>query len=192
MEEEETHLCGRSVDRRLTSELGEMIEVRERFKEGKSPPLMGLRKKEHKETHESLRKLIVDLEIIRADSLRLERELGPRLAEITEHKMSARNLVHYLALRRQDIRPLQEQLAALGLSSLGRTESHVLGGVESLLKVTSSARRARVDTVARRRTRREFRRRQSPSARKYRCITRAAPAETQRPHYGDDAARGGR
>ncbi len=112
-----------------------MIEVRERFKEGRSPPLTGLRKKEHNGTHESLSKLIAELEIIRADSLRLERKFGPRLAEITEHKMSARNLVHYLALRRQDIRPLQEQLAALGLSSLGRTESHVLGGIESLLKV---------------------------------------------------------
>ena len=33
---------------------------------------------------------------------------------------SARNLLHYLALRRHDLRPLQVALAALGLSSLGR------------------------------------------------------------------------
>ena len=33
---------------------------------------------------------------------------------------SARNLAHYVALRHRDIRPLQEELAQLGLSSLGR------------------------------------------------------------------------
>lgn len=42
------------------------------------------------------------------------------------HRRSARNLVHYLALRQHDLRPLQSQLALLGLSSLGRAESHVL------------------------------------------------------------------
>ena len=37
---------------------------------------------------------------------------------------SAANFAHYLALRRHDIRPLQLELAARGLSSLGRAESH--------------------------------------------------------------------
>ncbi len=45
------------------------------------------------------------------------------------HRRSARNLVHYLALRQHDLRPLQSQLALLGLSSLGRAESHVLSTV---------------------------------------------------------------
>ena len=45
-----------------------------------------------------------------------------------EHFGSAINLLHYLVLRRHDIRQLQGQLALLGLSSLGRTESHVLSG----------------------------------------------------------------
>src|SRR5271168_4134115 len=45
------------------------------------------------------------------------------------HRRSARNLVHYLALRQRDLRPLQTQLALLGLSSLGRAESHVLSTV---------------------------------------------------------------
>lgn len=48
---------------------------------------------------------------------------------------SARNLLHYLALRRHDLRPLQNRLAALGLSSLGRAESHVLATVDSVLEV---------------------------------------------------------
>ena len=39
---------------------------------------------------------------------------------------SARNLAHYLAVRRHDLRDLQVSLTALGLSSLGRLESHVM------------------------------------------------------------------
>ncbi|QJW93032.1 pyruvate kinase [Frigoriglobus tundricola] len=48
---------------------------------------------------------------------------------------SARNLLHYLVLRRRDLRPLQAQLAAMGLSSLGRAESHVLAAVDAVLDV---------------------------------------------------------
>jgi pyruvate kinase len=43
---------------------------------------------------------------------------------------SARNLIHYLALRRHDLRALQPRLSALGLSSLGRAEANVLGSVD--------------------------------------------------------------
>lgn len=38
---------------------------------------------------------------------------------------SAANLARYLSLRRRDLRPLQRELMALGLSSLGRVESRV-------------------------------------------------------------------
>lgn len=44
-------------------------------------------------------------------------------------RKSARNLLHYLALRSEDIRPLQEQLARMGLSSLGRSEAHVMASL---------------------------------------------------------------
>ena len=47
---------------------------------------------------------------------------------------SARNLLQYLVLRREDRRPLQHRLAALGLSSLGRAEPHVLATVDSVLR----------------------------------------------------------
>jgi pyruvate kinase len=51
----------------------------------------------------------------------------PRIdAALPKHRLSAANLAHYLALRKQDIRPLQLELAALGLSSLARCEGHVL------------------------------------------------------------------
>jgi pyruvate kinase len=46
-------------------------------------------------------------------------------AALPKHRTSAANLAHYLGLRKQDIRPLQLELAALGLSSLGRCEGHV-------------------------------------------------------------------
>ena len=43
-----------------------------------------------------------------------------------EFAESARNLAHYLAVRRRDLCGLQQPLMALGLSSLGRLESRVL------------------------------------------------------------------
>jgi pyruvate kinase len=79
--------------------------------------------------------LLTELEAIHADLLGLESDFNPQLADYIQHRKSARNLIHYLALRRHDIRRLQEQLAAIGLSSLGRTESHVLAGIEAVLKV---------------------------------------------------------
>jgi len=47
------------------------------------------------------------------------------------HADSARNLLHYLALRRRDLRPLQELLAEHGLSSLGRAEAHAASAVRA-------------------------------------------------------------
>jgi pyruvate kinase len=53
------------------------------------------------------------------------------------HRRSAANLVHYLELRRSDVRDLQARLAAAGLSSLGRSEAHVLATVEEVLSVVA-------------------------------------------------------
>lgn len=49
------------------------------------------------------------------------------------HRRSAENLVDYLTLRSHDIRPLQQDLAELGLSSLGRAEEHVVTSLERVL-----------------------------------------------------------
>ena len=49
---------------------------------------------------------------------------------------SARNLLHYLAMRQLDLRALQTKLAALGLSSIGRAESHALSAVQSVAAIT--------------------------------------------------------
>ena len=51
---------------------------------------------------------------------------------------SKRNLLHYLALRAHDLRPLQHELAVLGLSSLGRMESHVLPSIDAVLAALRS------------------------------------------------------
>ncbi len=45
---------------------------------------------------------------------------------------SALNLAHYLAVRRHDLRPLQRQLMALGVSSLGRLEGRVLASLDAV------------------------------------------------------------
>jgi pyruvate kinase len=79
--------------------------------------------------------LLHELGTIRADLIDLEHRETGRISGMPEsHQASARNLLHYLALRRHDIRPLQERLARLGLSSLGRAESHVLATVDAVLK----------------------------------------------------------
>ncbi|MCS7069646.1 MAG: pyruvate kinase [Meiothermus sp.] len=46
---------------------------------------------------------------------------------------SARNLADYLVLRKHDLRPLQRELARLGLSSLGRAESRVRENLDAVL-----------------------------------------------------------
>ncbi|MHB8835812.1 MAG: pyruvate kinase [Candidatus Methylomirabilia bacterium] len=76
-----------------------------------------------------------ELAELRDGMLELERHAAPVLTRMDPvHRDSARNLVHYLALRRQDLRQLQERLAALGLSSLGRAESHALASLSAVLE----------------------------------------------------------
>jgi pyruvate kinase len=87
---------------------------------------------------EQLRQLIDSLEFIRSDMVGLEATLSEPGRDIhPSYAPSAANLLHYIALRRHDVRQLQEQLAALGLSSLGRAESHVLVTLDSVLRILS-------------------------------------------------------
>ena len=83
-----------------------------------------------------LTRTIRELSAIRADVLESEGHFGAQLHDAHPTlRQSARNLVHYVALRSHDIRPLQERLAAFGLSSLGRTESHVVAGIDAVGRV---------------------------------------------------------
>ena len=82
--------------------------------------------------------LITELSGIRSGMLETEnRFVGKTQGVAGTHHDSAINLLHYLALRRRDIRPLQEKLACCGLSSLGRSESRVLANLDAVLKVVS-------------------------------------------------------
>src|SRR5688572_16496300 len=72
------------------------------------------------------------LELI-SDANRLEMKFAAAIKQThPAFRKSARNLLHYLALRHHDIRELQASLAQLGLSSLGRTESHVLATLKAV------------------------------------------------------------
>src|SRR5215475_14217393 len=83
--------------------------------------------------------LIRELENLHSEMLSLVKKNLPGIAKIhQENRTSATNLLHYLALRRHDIRILQERLAVLGLSSLGRTEAHVLSAVQAVMNALSS------------------------------------------------------
>ena len=80
--------------------------------------------------------LIEPLAAIRAAMLDREAALAAALGTIDPGYLpSARNFAHYLALRRFDLRPLQGRLAALGVSSLGRAESHVLANLDKVLGI---------------------------------------------------------
>ncbi|WP_157268192.1 pyruvate kinase [Azohydromonas aeria] len=82
------------------------------------------------------RSIIEELWSVRQSLLQHEQALVPRLAGVSApYRESARNLAHYLALRRADRRPLQEKLATLGVSSLGRSESHVLANLDKALGI---------------------------------------------------------
>jgi pyruvate kinase len=72
-------------------------------------------------------RLIPALAQLRQEALALEnahRDLVD--AAHPEYRDSARNLLHYLAMRQSDIRNLQNDLALIGLSRLGHAEAHVM------------------------------------------------------------------
>lgn len=80
--------------------------------------------------------LAEELTALRQAMLDLEAEGADLLAGLpADQRASGRNLLHYLALRRYDVRPLQHRLARLGLSSLGRAEAHALDNVETVLRL---------------------------------------------------------
>ena len=80
--------------------------------------------------------LLSGLEQLREQCLEAEQEFAGPLSQVhASHLAGARNLVHYVALRRHDLRLIQVELSRLGLSSLGRSESHVVTTLESVIDV---------------------------------------------------------
>ncbi|VVM05697.1 pyruvate kinase [Methylacidimicrobium tartarophylax] len=80
------------------------------------------------------RNLIKKLVEIGDAAIALEEKFRVLLEKVhPDYQASARNLVHYLALRRFDLRRLQGELADRGLSSLGRAEGCVLFSLQAVL-----------------------------------------------------------
>jgi pyruvate kinase len=78
--------------------------------------------------------IIARLQPIRLEVLQAEQHFREELGHVyVGNLQSARNLVHYVSLRRHDLRELQEDLGRLALSSLGRLESHVIATLDALL-----------------------------------------------------------
>ena len=84
-------------------------------------------------TRAELLDLIHQLNGIRGTMLELESSVD--LNQFGSRRASAANLLHYVALRRQDIRSLQEKLELMGISSLGRSEGHVLYNIDAVIRI---------------------------------------------------------
>lgn len=83
---------------------------------------------------ELIARLTPALRALRDRALALEARYADELAQVEPGAApSARNLLHYLAVRQQDIRGLQRDLAALGLSSLGILEAHALASLNAVI-----------------------------------------------------------
>ena len=80
--------------------------------------------------------LLVRLRHIRTETKKIRQEClkawRPHI-QWNGFRESADNMGAYIGLRRHDLRDIQSQLAALGLSSLGRTEGHVLANLNAVI-----------------------------------------------------------
>ena len=80
--------------------------------------------------------ILNELQEIRAAMVAETIQYESRLKKIhPNYRESAQNLMHYRVLRQRDMRSLQTRLATLGLSSLGRAESHVLATVDAVVDI---------------------------------------------------------
>lgn len=82
------------------------------------------------------------LEEMDAFMLETEKRFSHLLSQIhPSNSKAAGNLLHYLALRSLDIRSLQDQLHAAGLSSLASSESHIRGQLSAILSRLGSRKK---------------------------------------------------
>lgn len=81
------------------------------------------------------KELVESLEFLLEKMNRTVKEKHVTIEQLHEkQKTSGANLLHYLALRSEDIRVLQDELHVLGLSSLASSESHILRQVQTILQ----------------------------------------------------------
>jgi pyruvate kinase len=83
-----------------------------------------------------IERLVAQLGALRDGAIELEQAYAAELGQIEPNcRNSARNFLHYLSIRQHDIRHLQQDLASLGLSSLGVLEPHVLSSLNSVIAI---------------------------------------------------------
>ncbi len=85
---------------------------------------------------QQLVRLLADLRRFRAEAEKTQKACMDKwLPHIhgREFLPSAKNMGAYIGLRRHDLRHVQSLLSALGLSSLGRTEGHVLANLDAVI-----------------------------------------------------------
>ncbi len=82
--------------------------------------------------HAALRAILVIRDEVRRESERILKSWREAV-KLPGYRASAKNLACYLVLRRHDLADLQAALSALGLSSLGRCESHVTANLDAVI-----------------------------------------------------------
>jgi pyruvate kinase len=96
----------------------------------------------------TLDRLIANLLVLRSHCLVTEQSLQEEIERVAPaYRPSARNLVHYLALRQHDLRELQRELSHCGLSSLGRLEGHTLAAVDAVIFALQKLRGGHFDAL---------------------------------------------
>jgi pyruvate kinase len=79
--------------------------------------------------------LKISLESLLAKMNEAVQKKCPEIEQLNSpQKISAVNLIQYLALRSEDIRSIQDELHVFGLSSLASSESHILRQLQAILE----------------------------------------------------------
>jgi pyruvate kinase len=95
-------------------------------------------------TKTKIDEMISQLETIIETAKKMEEHYADDLSKVhPKNKKSALNLLHYLALRHNDISDLQNNLGKLGVSRLGRAESHVMHSILLIKNILRSFNRYR-------------------------------------------------
>ena len=100
---------------------------------------------------EKIQALIAQIDEIIASAHKLEKKYSAQLEHIhPAYKKGARNLIHYRALRKHDLRILQKQLGRLNMSRLANAESHVMAALvtcKTILEGFIQEKRLRIPRV---------------------------------------------
>ena len=95
-------------------------------------------------TKTKIDEMISQLDTIIDSAKKMEEQYAGDLSKVhLKNKKSALNLLHYLALRHHDISDLQNNLGKLGVSRLGKAESHVIHSILLVKNILRSFNRYR-------------------------------------------------